>query len=71
MCIVNKQLLTFEDRRTEGHKFYDGFAYIDSGDVERLRIVEVTLIEKNTQTTLNRTFKVWRDHSSFCLSETA
>jgi hypothetical protein len=71
MCMVDKQLLAFEDRRTEGHTFYDGFAYIDGGDVEGLRIVEVILIEQKTQATLKRTFKVWRDHSSFCLSETA
>ena len=71
MCAVENQLLSFEDRRTEGHSFYDGFTYFEEGDVEGLGIVEVTLIDKNTQATLKRTFKVWREGSSFCLSETA
>ena len=69
VCELGDKLVTFEDRREPNHQFYDGFSYLDVGDVDRLEIVDITLIDKNTQTMLKRKFKVWRDGVRFCVSE--
>jgi len=69
MCVVENQLVTFEDRRADGHSFHSDWSYIDDGSVEGLGIVEIILIEKNTQTTFKRTLKVWRVGANFFSSE--
>jgi hypothetical protein len=65
---VNNRLLCFEDRREGNHQFYDEFSYLDSGPVDELEIVEITLIDKRTQATLNCRFKIWRDGLRFCVA---
>ena len=70
LCVMDDgSLVAFEDRREGNHQFYDQFSYIDPGGVDGLETVEVTVIDKNTQATLNRTFRVWRDGARFCAAE--
>jgi len=68
VCVVKNQLISFEDRRTEGHSFRSHFSYIDYASVEELEYVEITLIDKNTQATLQRSFRLWRDGARLCLA---
>jgi hypothetical protein len=67
MCVVDNKLVTFEDRRSEHHSFHSNFSYTEDGDVDGLEIAHITLIDKNTQASLERTFKVWRQRARFCL----
>ena len=69
MCDVNDRLLCFEDRREGNHEFYDEFSYFDSGPVDGLETAEITLIDKQTQATLNCRFRVWRDGLRFCVAQ--
>lgn len=69
MTVINKEVLTFEDQRTEGHKFYSGYTYLDFVAVDGLPLVEVTLIDQQSQVTVKRSFKVWREGPNFCLTE--
>jgi hypothetical protein len=41
--------MTFEDRRIEGHSFFDGFSYNEDGNVEGLNTVEVMLIDTDNR----------------------
>jgi hypothetical protein len=68
ICDLEDKLVSFEDRRDAGHQFYDQFSYIDDGTVDGLEIVEISLIDKRTQASLNCKFRVWRD-GGFCISE--
>jgi len=69
MCDIDGEFVTFEDRRTTNHQFHDEFSYLDYGNVDGLEIVEIVLVEQNTQATLTRKFKVSRHGNSFCSSE--
>jgi pyrimidine deaminase RibD-like protein len=68
ISVMDGKLVAFEDRREENHSFHDEFSYIEDGDVSGLEMVEVTLIDKKTQTTLNCKFRVWREGARFCVS---
>lgn len=67
VCVVDNKLVAFGDRRSEHHSFHSNFSYREDGDVDGLEIVHITLIDKNTQASLERTFKVWRQRVRFCL----
>jgi hypothetical protein len=69
MSWTGDELIAFDDRRSPGHNFYDSFSYLDhgDGDIEGLRIVDVTVIDKDTQFVLSRKFKVGRDDDKFFL----
>jgi hypothetical protein len=69
VCAMNdKNLVGFEDRREGNHQFYDQFSYLDDGSVDGLEIVEITVIDKNTQATLRCKFRVWREGARFCVA---
>ncbi len=61
VCEMEGKLVSFDDRREAGHQFYDQFSYIEDGAVDGLEIVEITVIDKSTQATLNCKFRLWRD----------
>lgn len=70
MCVVNDRLLTLEDRRID-NRFLDaeGFAYIESSDVDDYDRVDITIIDQNSQASLHTKLKVWREGASFFSSE--
>jgi hypothetical protein len=65
MSSTGEDLFAFDDRRSPGHSFYDEFSYFEHCDVEGLRIVDVTVIDKDTQVVLFRKFKVLREGARF------
>lgn len=70
MCTMDDgSLITFEDRREGNHQFYDQWSYIEESVVDDLETVEVTLVDKNTQATLVRRLRIWRDGARFCVAE--
>ena len=69
MCVMDDgSLESFEDRREGSHQFQDEFSYIDIGCVDGLEVVEITLIDRNSQAILNCKFRVWRDGIRFCVA---
>jgi hypothetical protein len=68
ICAIEGLLVTFEDRRSDGHNFYDGFSYVRDAILDGLEIVEITVIDKGTQSFLHCKFKVWRDGLNFCVA---
>lgn len=68
ICAVDNQLLTFEDRRSGNHNFHKDFSYLQHSEIEGLEIVDITLIDKDTQSVLRRKFKVWRQGARFCVA---
>jgi hypothetical protein len=70
ICVIENQLLTFEDRRTPGRSFSSEYSYLGEGSVQGLELVEIMLVDQNTQASLHCKFKIWRDGARFCLSET-
>lgn len=71
LCVVNKKVFTFEDRRTDSNQYYSDFTYIDYFDAEDFPFVEVSVIDQTSQATVRHFFKVWREGARFCLAETA
>lgn len=69
ICKIEGKLTAFGDRREINHQFYDEYSYLDGEVVDGLQVVEITVIDKSTQATLKRKFKVWKDRREFCISE--
>lgn len=70
MCAMDDgSLVAFEDRREANHQFYDNFSYIDDACVDGLEMVEITLIDKNTQATLNHKLRIWCEGARFCVQQ--
>ena len=69
MCLVDNTPMTFSDRRCENHSFHSEFSYIEEGNVADLDIVDVTLIDKNTQASLNCKFRIWIEGTSLCVAQ--
>ena len=69
MCETEGKLTAFQDRRVINHQFYDQFSYFEDSDVDGLELVDITVIDKSTQATLNRKFRVWRDGARFCVAQ--
>jgi len=65
---VNGEVVTFEDRRID-NRFHFEFSYIESGCVDGLEMVDITLIDQQTQASLSCKLKVWRDGPRFCVAE--
>ena len=69
-CMVDGFLETFEDRRGDGNKWIpSGFSWFDSPKAVGLSLVDVTLIDQDTQHCLTVKLRVWHDGSSFCVAE--
>jgi hypothetical protein len=70
MCALENEIVTFEDRRVDNRDFYSqAFSYVEDADVQGYELVEITLIDQNTQASLTTKLKVWREGESFCTSE--
>lgn len=70
LCVLDKNLVTFEDRRGGNRVFgYAGFTYIQEGDVEDYERVDITLIDQNSQASLSIKLRVWREGASFFSTE--
>jgi hypothetical protein len=66
-CIDGHAFVTFEDRRAQGH-FATGSQYLDSMPVDGLELVEVTLVDKITQTVAKFQFRIRWDRGH-CVSQ--
>jgi hypothetical protein len=64
MCVLDNKLVTFEDRRS-GNRFFEGFTYIHDGDVEDYELIDIALIDQNSQANLSMTLRVWREGGNF------
>jgi hypothetical protein len=64
ICIVDGKLMAFGDLRSANHNF-DEFAYLDSRYVDGFPHIEVTVIERGTQTEFRRVFNVQRNGLGF------
>jgi len=70
MCVLENNLVTFEDRRIDNRDFYsEAFSYVEHADIQNYECVDITLIDQNTQASLSTKLKVWREGESFCTSE--
>jgi hypothetical protein len=68
MCALENELVTFEDRRGISHNCFEAFSYFHESVISGLEIVRVTIIDQDTQSILDRKFKVWRDGLRFCVA---
>lgn len=68
MCVLENELVTFEDRRGVSHNCFDAFSYFQESVIDGLEIVGVTVIDQDTQSVFYRKFKVWRDGVRFCVA---
>jgi hypothetical protein len=69
ICVDDNDLMSFDDRRTAQHSFDANFSYLELCDVGGMEMVDITLIDQNTQATLNIRLKVWREGIRFCISK--
>ena len=49
MCVLDNELVTFEDRRGVSHNCFDAFSYFQENVIDGLEIVSVTVIDQDTQ----------------------
>jgi hypothetical protein len=69
MCILDDELVTFEDRRGVSQNSFASFSYFQESVIDGLEIVSVTVIDQDTQSVLDRKFKVWRGGVHFCVAD--
>jgi hypothetical protein len=70
MCVLEKGLGTFEDKRTDNRDFYsEAFSYIEFTDIEGYDRVDIVLIDQNTQASISQKLRFWREGGDFCTSE--
>jgi hypothetical protein len=68
MSALDDEPVAFEDRRGVSHNFFEAFSYFHESVIDGLEIVSVTVIDQDTQSVLDRKFKVWRDGVHFCVA---
>lgn len=68
LCAMDGSLLTFEDKRVDGDRYMPGFGWFEDSNVDGLGMVEVTVIDRETQHVLNVKLKVWLDGNRFCVA---
>jgi hypothetical protein len=71
MSDINKEILAFEDKRTDLNAQFSEFRYFDTLNIEGFPFLEITLIDQTSQATFQFSFKVWRQGQRFCILQTA
>ena len=69
LCLMDGSLFSFEDKRRDGSTFTQNFSWLEDCNVDNLSMVEITIIDQDTQHILTLKLRVWLDGTSFCVAE--
>lgn len=67
LCVIDNELIAFDDRRIGNRYFPDNFSYLEGPSVQELELVEITLIDQRSQCSLYCNLRVWREGDNFCV----